>query len=454
MSKRKPWRLDRRAFLRGLGVSCSLPWLECMSSTASAGSIATGAAAEAPKRMCFLYVPNGVCLPPAENEYHDQWSWFPKGEGKDYQFTQSLESLEPFRDDISILGGLSHPRSREVLGHIAGDTWLTGGDVRGSLYRNNVSVDQVAAQSLGRFTRYPSLSLSTDGGVGYKSRVSTLSFDTTGSPIPTEHRQREIFERYFSPDGNSTTDERRRSIGRGKKVVDLVLQDSKSLQRRLGKRDQSKLDEYLTSLNRVEKQLQRNEQWLDIPMKEFDADHLKLDVDAAVDPEGYVRATMDLMVLGFQTDLTRVMTYMIAREDGMGFGDNFPKLALGLKGHHSITHDKSQNHWDDWGRYDQWLAKQFAYFLDRMKTVTDEHGPILDNTLVLYGSACSSTHNARNYPLVLAGGSKMGVEHGSYTVFDEKHTPMSNLFVSMLNAVGVEAEQFSDSTGKLPSVLG
>jgi hypothetical protein len=107
----------------------------------------------------------------------------------------------------------------------------------------------------------------------------------------------------------------------------------------------------------------------------------------------------------------------------------------------------------NWGRYDQWLAKQFAYFLDRMKTVTDEHGPILDNTLVLYGSACSSTHNARNYPLVLAGGSQLGVEHGSYTVFDEKHTPMSNLFVSMLNAVGMETQQFSDSTGKLPSVL-
>lgn len=452
MMKRKPLKLHRRTFLRGLGVTCSLPWLECMRDTASAASL-TRVNAEPPKRMCFLYVPNGVCLPPAENPYHDTWNWFPKGEGENYQLTQSLEPLEPFRDDLSILGGLSHPRSREVLGHIAGDTWLTGGDVRGGAYRNNVSVDQIAARSLGQHTRYPSLSFSTDGGVGYKSRVSTLSFDSTGSPIPTEHRQREIFERYFSPNGDATTDERRRSIRRGKKVVDLVLEDSKGLQRRLGKRDQSKLDEYLTSLNRVEKQLQRNEQWLDIPMKAFDANHLRLDVDATVDPEAYIRATMDLMVLAFQTDLTRVLSYMIAREDGMGFGDNFPKLALGLKGHHGITHDKSSDHWADWGRYDQWLARQFAYFLKQMKNVTDEHGPILDNTLVLYGSACSSTHNARNYPLVLAGGSSLGAQHGSYTVFDEKHTPMSNLFVSMLNAVGVETERFSDSTGKLPAVL-
>lgn len=453
--KQKPWRLHRRSFLNGLGVTCMLPWLECMSSTKSAWgkSALSDAASEAPRRMCFLYVPNGVCLPPATSEYSEAWSWFPKGKGADYQLTQSLAPLAPFRKDISILGGLSHPRSRSVLGHIAGDTWLTGGDLRGSAYRNNMSVDQVAAQGLSRHTRYPSLSLSTDGGVGYKSRVSTLSFDLSGKPMPTEHRQREIFERYFSPNGASSTDERRRSIERGKKVVDLVLEDSKNLQRRLGKDDRAKMDQYLTSLSRVEEQLRRNEKWLDIPMKGFDADHLNLNVDATVDPEAYVRSTMDLMVLGFQTDLTRVMSYMIAREDGMGFGDNFPKLALGLKGHHSITHDKSKNHWADWGRYDQWLAKQFAYFLDQMKTVSDEHGPILDNTLVLYGSACSSTHNARNYPLVLAGGSNLGAQHGSYTVFDEKHTPMSNLFVSMLNAVGVETAHFSDSTGRLPSVL-
>jgi hypothetical protein len=231
------------------------------------------------------------------------------------------------------------------------------------------------------------------------------------------------------------------------------MDDSKALQRRLGKNDQAKLDEYLTSLNRVEEQLKRNEKWLDVPVKDFDANHLNLDVDATVDPEAYIRSTLDLIVLAFQTGLTRVITHMIAREDGMGFGDNFPKLALGLKGHHSITHDKTEDHWHDWGRYDQWLAKQFAYFLKQMKTVQDEHGPILDNTLVLYGSACSSTHNARNYPLVLAGGSNMGAQHGSYTVFDEKHIPMSNLFVSMLNAVGVETDRFSDSTGKLPSVL-
>jgi len=441
------WKLDRRSFLRGLGVTCMLPTLEAMGLGVTTNS-------KTPKRLCFLYFPNGVGLPSNKDKDFADWRWFPKGEGKDYQLTNSLKPLERHRQDISILGGLSHPNSRRVLGHIAGDTWLTGGDLRGNEYRNNISVDQVAAQALTPHTRYPSMTLSTDGGVGYKSRVSTLSFDSAGKPIPSEHRQREVFERYFSMNGGNASDERRKNLQRGKKIVDLVLDDSKSLQRRLGKNDRAKMDEYLTSLNRVEEQVRRNEQWLDIPMKPGDTDHINLNVDATIDPEGYVRSTLDLMVLGYQTDLTRVMTYMIAREDGMGLGENFPALALGIKkGHHKISHDKSKNHWEEWGRYDQWLASQLAYFIDRMKNTRDEHGSLLDNTLILYGSACSSTHNARNYPLVLAGGKNMGVEHGSYTVFDERHTPMSNLFVSMLNSAGIETQSFADSTGKLPSVI-
>jgi hypothetical protein len=355
---------------------------------------------------------------------------------------------------MSILGGLSHPNSRRLLGHLAGDTWLTAGDVRGSQYKNRISVDQKAAETLGKDTRFKSLCLSTDGGVGYKSRVSTLSFDANGKPIPSEHRQREIFERYFAPGGGATTQERRKSLEQRKKIVDLIHEDGKRLQRTVGKNDSEKIDEYLTSVNAIEEQVRRNKHWLDIPMKEFDADNLDFNVDAAIDPQAYIRATIDMMVLGFQTDMTRVMTYMMAREDGMGLGENFPNLALGIKkGHHTISHDKSKGHWQEWGSYDAWLASQFAYFLKRMSETSDEHGPLIDNTLMLYGSACSTTHNARNYPLVLAGGENLGVKHGSYTVFDEKETPMSNLFVSMLNAAGVPVDSFGDSTGKLPAVF-
>lgn len=173
-------------------------------------------------------------------------------------------------------------------------------------------------------------------------------------------------------------------------------------------------------MNEVEKQLNRNEKWLDVPLKDFDASLINMDVDPTSAPEDYVRSMLDIMVLGFQTDITRVMSYMMAREDGMGFGDNFPKIALGLQGHHTISHDRATGHWDDWGRLDRWYAKQFNYFLNKMKNTKDVYGSLLDNTLILYGSACSTTHNARNCPLILAGGSELGVEHGAYTQFDEK----------------------------------
>jgi len=445
----KSWKIDRRAFLKGLGVTVMLPYLEAMGNPfkSSAGS------GEIPKRLCFVYFPNGVGLPPSENPDHSKWNWFPMGSGADYKFTKTLSPLAPHRDDISIVGGLSHPKSRHLLGHLAGDTWLTGGDLRGNEYKNSISVDQVVAQRFSRYTRYPYLALSTDGGVGYKSRVSTLSFDHTGKPIPSEHRHREIFERYFSPGGGATTTSRRKSIQQEQKIVDLVLEDSKQLQKRLGQYDKIKMEEYMTSLNSVEEQVKRNEQWLDVPMKDFNSEHINFNANATVDPEGYIRSSFDLMVLGMQVDLTRVMTYMMAREDGLGLGENFPKLALGLRrGHHAISHDKSTYHWQEWGRYDQWLAKQFAYFIDKMKNTSDEYGPLLDNTMVLYGSACSSTHNAVNYPLVLAGGKNMGLQHGTYEQYNDK-IPMSNLFVNMLNTLGIETETFSDSTGKLETKI-
>lgn len=450
MSK-KSWHLDRRTFLKGVGVVCAVPYLEGMG--AAKTGFGLSGAVETPRRMCFVYFPNGCSLPGTKDEANKHWRWFPSGSGKDFQFTRVLESLEPFRNKLSVLGGLSHPKSRQLLGHIAGDTWLTAGDVRGGQYQNSISVDQVAAHQMKRHTRYPSLVLSADGGVGYKSRVSTLSFDDTGRPVPSEHRHRQIFERYFSPSGGTTTAERRRSLHEKKKVVDLVLEDSKRLQRKLGKNDQEKLDQYLNSLHAVEEQVRRNEAWLDVPLKEFDSSHLQLEPNPAADPKAYVRTMYDLMVLGFQLDLTRVMSFMIGREDGMGVADNYPRLVLGInKGHHTISHDTHEGHWDEWGAYDQWVAQQFAYFLGRMNEVKDEFGPLLDTTQVLYGSCCSTTHNANNYPLVLAGGSQMGLQHGEYRRY-ESSVPMSNLFVSMLNAAGVETETFADSTGPLPGLV-
>lgn len=446
---RPSWHLSRRTFLRGAGVAVATPYLHAMERALPAQG-----AAPAPRRLVYVYFPNGCSLPAENDAANARWRWFPSGEGEDWQFTDVLKPLEKHRERLSFFGGMSHPKSRELLGHLAGDTWLTGGDLRFDQYKNSISVDQAAAQVLKSQTRYPSLVLSTDGGVGYKSRVSTLSFGQTGRPIPSEHRQRSIFERYFSPSSSgATTSDRRRSLARDRKIVDLVLEDSKRLRRKLGERDRSKMDEYLDSLNAVEEQVKRNEAWLDRPMKAFTADHLNLDPNPRTAAEDYLRATFDLIVLALQTDITRVVSYMMGREDGMGFGDNFPKIALGInKGHHTISHDMADGHWPEWGSFDQWYAKQFGYFLDRLAATEDEHGPLIDSTLSLYGSCCSTTHNARNYPAALAGGAAMGVQHGTYLRFDEEE-PFSNLLLTTLHAAGVRAKTFSDSTGVLPGVL-
>ena len=450
MVRPKSWHLNRRTFLRGAGVAVATPYLHAMDKAIAETAKAGGAGAA--KRLVYVYFPNGCSLPAENDKANEKWRWFPSGSGKDFRFTEVLKSLEPHRAQTSILGGLSHVKSRELLGHLAGDTWLTGGDVRFDQYKNTVSVDQVAALELKKHTRYPSLTLSTDGGVGYKSRVSTLSFDLTGRPMPSEHRQRAIFERYFSK-GSGTQPERRRSLAQGKKIVDLVLEDSKRLKRRLGKDDLEKMDEYLTSLNAVEEQVKRNEAWLDIPMKPFSAEHLNLDPNPKTAAADYLRATFDLIVLALQTDITRVVTYMMAREDGMGFGDNFPKIALGInKGHHTISHDKVDGHWEEWGRFDQWFAQQFTYFIDRLSATSDENGPLLDSTLNLYGACCSTTHNARNYPIALVGGKSLGVQHGRYERYDNS-TPFSNLLLTTLHAAGVKKPAFSDSTGLIPGLL-
>jgi hypothetical protein len=439
----KSWHLHRRTVLKGVGATCFLPLLECM------GNSKLGS--EAPKRLCYLYIPNGVTLPKEDSPEREEWGWFPMGEGKDYTFTPVGSCFEPYREKISVIGGLSHPYSRKLLGHIAGDTWLTGGDLRVT-YKNSVSVDQVAAEHLAKHTRYPSMVLSTDGGVGYKSRSTTLSFDRSGKAIPAMNKQRDIFERFFSSGGD--VEERRKSLVRGKKIVDLVLDDSRRLQRRLGKNDQRRMDEFLSSLSSVEEQVQRNERWLDVPLSPFDASHVDFDVAAKNDPEAYLNSMFDLIVLAFKIDLTRVVSFQMAREDGMGVSDGFPNKAVGVKaGHHKLSHDKGKDRWKNWGTYDQWLNQRVAGFLEKMSSTTDEFGPLLDNTLVLYGSACSNSHNARNYPLLLAGGERFGVHHGEYTVFDEKRERACNLFLSMLRAVDVPVPSFGDSTGPLPKIF-
>jgi hypothetical protein len=448
MNANKSWHLNRRSFLKGTGVALALPVLECMGAQSTA---------QEPKRLAAIYFPFGVSLPPKDSN-QAEWNWFPEGEGKDFKFTKSLKPLEPLRKDLSILGGLSHPEVRRIGGHDSGDTFLTGWNIQTHNLRNAQSMDQIAADHWADQTRFSSLVLSTDGGVGEPTRSSTLSYNQQGRPIPALNQPRQIFERLFG-DGDRDTARRARRLKNAQSMLDLVLEDAKRLHRQLGKNDQEKLDEYLDSVRQVETRVERSQAWIDIPKPELtdqDRERLRLDSDSQV-PEDYISTMYDLIYLAFRTDSTRVATYQIASMgDATTLGGKFPQL-LGFGDHlHQLAHGWNKPEGiEPLGKWDQFLAKKFAAFLQRMRetpaNATDDR-TLLDQSVILYGSSNSTTHNNKNYPLVLAGGRGLGFQHGHYHRFDES-TPLANVHLTMLQRVGIPTESFADSTGQVEKLL-
>jgi hypothetical protein len=438
------WRLDRRTFLRGAGLSLALPWLEAMSDAAAP-------AAARPKRFCAFFFGNGVSLPSRGSATYDEWHWFPHSDGgTDYQFTKSLEPLAPLKPDMTILGGLSHPTSRQLVGHNTADVWLSGADIRVDL-ANSISMDQLIARQFGDQTRVPSLVLSSNGGVGTKSRATTISFDAQGRAIPAESNPRRIFERLFEQPTDGDLAARRRALDSGRRRVDFLLDDARSLRNRLGRPDQQRLDEFLNSLSEVETRLTRAQNWLGRAMPSVDRTKINLDVSPR-GPTDYIRTMMDLIVLAFETDTTRVATYQIGAEDGVGICDRFPTiLGFGRGGHHGLSHGNT-NRDPDWGRYDRYLAEQFGYLLTRLAAIREGESRILDRTLTLFGSGTSTTHNARNYPLVLAGGKDFGFRHGRF-VKQRQERPLGDLFVTMLHRLDLPVRRFADNAGEFNEIV-
>jgi hypothetical protein len=402
-----------------------------------------------PRRLCGVYFPYGVSLPNAKNA---EWNWFPTGEGREFQFNQSLLSLEPLRKEVTILGGLSHPQGRRMGGHDTGDIFLTAARLKGSQFVNSISLDQFAAERIGQETRFPSLALSSDGGVGEPTRSSTLSFNREGQPVPALSKPRQVFERLFTSSAESI-DLQRRQLAADTSMLDLILENSRSLRRQLGKLDQRKLDEYLASVREIEKRVARSQKWLDTPRPKVDAEGLHLDADDHA-PQEFIQTMYDLIYLAFQTDTTRFATFQLGSMNGAtSIAGKFPEL-LGLgKNHHGLAHGAGKpGGAEALGKWDRFLAEQLAYFLTKLKQTPEGDGNLLDQTLVFYGSSNSKTHNNTNYPLVLAGGGQLGMKHGQYLRFNAQ-TPLSNLFATMLQRLGVETSGFGDSTGELTEVL-
>ena len=439
-------RLDRRAFLMGTGASLAMPMLECMADTVPT--------AEPPGRFCGIYFPFGVSLPKEDSE-QAKWRWFPNNEGRDYTFNESLKPLEPLRKKLTILGGLSHPNGRKMGAHDTGDTFLTGALLEGKHLRNEVSLDQVIAQQFSDRTRFASLTMSTDGGVGEPTRSSTLSYNHKGRPIPALNEPAQIFARFFGA-GDADTFRKRRQLRSSASMLDRILEHSNSLRVRLGSNDREKLDEYLSSVRQIEQRVNRSQAWLEVPRPELndvDRDMLELDSDDEA-PRDYIRTMYDLLYLAFRSDSTRVATYQIASmADASSKAGKFPQLE-GFKGSlHRLAHDWNKpDGAENLGKWDRFMAEQLTYFLNRLDSTAEGDGTLLDRSVILYGSSNSQTHNNNNYPLVLAGGSQLGLGHGQYVRFDDS-IPMSNLFVTIMHRLGVQSDQFADSSGDITELV-
>jgi len=460
--------LDRRRFLRGAGIALALP---CFQSTLTRAAAGAAAPLSKPKRFACFYMPDGVPMPLPEDPAHADWSWFPHGGGTEFTFTKCLEPLEPLRSELTVVSGMSHPSVRNYHGHSNADQFLTGADTGPTgPYRNSISLDQEYAAHVGDQTRFSSLVLSTDGGTGSPRGAHTLSFDRNGRAIPAENRPKRVFDKLFvKSDANAA-----RRLALATSALDDLMADARALRRTLPKGDQKTLDEYLQSVRDAEVAVEKAKRWASIPLPTVNVDHLNLDITPE-DPKTYLRTMFELIYLAFKTDSTRVVTYQLGRENGVGISD-YLAHAVGFRLTHKLSHEtKKPGGWKNFGVYCRFIAEEYGRFATRLKESPepDGDGNMLDNTLLMYGSASSAFHLSRNYPLVLVGGKRMGFKHGQYLNFAggqmaggpwlggrepwQVEAPtddltLSNLFVTILQRLGVETHGFADSDGTVDQV--
>jgi hypothetical protein len=468
--------ITRRTFLRGAGgVALSLPLLECMGATLY-GQGAPGAGAEIPKRFLGLYVGHGVSVTTLGDNGSEirKWGWYPivnKETGK-MKFGESMRGFNAFADRCSIIYGLEHPRVIKSNGHGTADSFLTGSHIEDAV--KSPSLDQVAAARHGHKTRFPSLVLSCEGGLGSKGVSKTMSYDSFGRAIPASNDLRYLFNRLFNNDPALKRQDLRR-ISSGKRMVDLVLESYKELQRELGSADSQKMEQYFDTLNAVDQDIERMEGWVDTPKPDVggeDAFNVQdpetqnpiMSLQATVnEPAVYIRTMYNLVYLAFKTGSTRYATFQLLSMGGGAWG-NICQQHLGLEaGHHGLAHQwehrgfnapKNSGGIPGLAKYDQFQSNLMTEFIKKLGDTPEGEGNMLDHTMVLYGTSNSKTHSNTNYPLLVCGGEKLGLKQGKFhNVAGGRKVPLNNLYVRLLEALDVPVDRFSDSTGKLEGTI-
>ena len=312
--------------------------------------------------------------------------------------------------------------------------------------------------------------MSTDGGTGTPRGAHTLSFNRSGRAIPAEHRPKRIFDMLFV----KSDEDAARRLALSQSALDDLLEDARSLRNSLSTNDQRTLDEYLQSVRETEIRIEKAKRWMNIPLPSVEVDHLNLDITPE-DPRVFLQTMFELIYLAFKTDSTRVATYQLGRENGVGISDYLAR-AVGFKLTHQLSHNtKEPGGWKNFGTYCRFLSEEYGRFNNRLKETKEPagDGSMLDNTLCLFGSASSAFHLSRNYPLILSGGKNMGFRHGQYLnlgpdqpaggawtggrepwqkEITHQDVPLSNLFVTMLQRLGVQTQSFAGSTGTVENV--
>jgi uncharacterized protein YozE (UPF0346 family) len=422
--------LSRRKFLRGAGILLSLPMLEAMTPV-FAGALK--AATEQPKPRRMLGICNNLGLLPEH--------FFPKETGCDYTLSPYLELLSEHYNDFTVFSGVWHPDVDG--GHPADNCFLTAAPHPGSAgFRNTISLDQYISERIGHLTRFPSLTL----GVNVLQGQRSLSWTASGVLIPCEEKAADVFSRMFLQGSKAETDAQIRKLEMGQSILDAVAGQAKHLQLTVGARDRDRLDQYFTSVRELEQRMQMSREWENKPKPKVSAP-MPLDPASPKEYMEKVKLMYDMARLAFETDSTRSISLLL---DSV----NSPAIEFGgiktTDGYHNLSHHgKSKEKLAQLKTIDEWHMKLLAELFSELKAVKEEGETLLDRTMILYGSNLgnANTHVTTNLPAIFAGG---GFKHGQHLAFNTDHNyPLPNLFVSMLQRMGLEVDKFASATGTM-----